>query len=165
MKTTDTHVYFYSGREVFSNWHTTPGQQFRCPIVALPFQNTEQAFMAYKAQFFGDEPTRAEIVMTPDPREAKTLGRKVRFYDDKAWECVRLGYMTYVNLLKYQQNPDFAAELLATGDRILVEASVPDRIWGVGLDESDPRILDSAQWRGRNLLGEALMTVRRLIRS
>lgn len=164
MKTTDTHVYFYSGREVFSNWHSTISQ-FRDPLQNILFDNAEQAFMWYKATFFGNDGIAAEAAAETDPRAVKALGRKVQFYDDKSWECVRLGYMTYVNLLKYQQNAHFAAELLATGDRILVEASVPDRIWGVGLDESDPRILDSAQWRGRNLLGEALMTVRRLIRS
>ena len=41
------------------------------------------------------------------------------------------------------------------GERILVEAS----------PEDDPRALDPAQWLGRNLLGYALMEVRRLIRA
>ena len=50
--------------------------------------------------------------------------------------------------------------LLRTGDRIIVEASPYDRIWGVGLDVEDPRILDENQWQGQNLLGKALMDVR-----
>lgn len=164
MKTIPTHVYFYSGREVFSNWHSTPAQ-FRDPITGLVFDNTEQAFMQRKGSFFGDDAIAAEAAAETDPRAVKGLGRKVAGYDDKSWECVRLGYMTYVNLLKYQQNAHFADELLATGDRILVEASPYDKVWGVGLGEEDPLILDSANWKGRNLLGEALMTVRRLIRS
>ena len=50
--------------------------------------------------------------------------------------------------------------LLATAPTELVEASPYDRIWGVGLGERDPLILDKANWRGTNLLGVTLMRVR-----
>jgi ribA/ribD-fused uncharacterized protein len=50
--------------------------------------------------------------------------------------------------------------LLATAPTELVEASPYDRIWGVGLGERDPLILDKANWRGTNLLGVTLMKVR-----
>ena len=56
------------------------------------------------------------------------------------------------------------AALLETGERTMVEASPIDRIWGVGLRADDPRIHDRAQWRGLNLLGEALMEVRAILR-
>ncbi len=162
MKITDTHVYFYSTKEVFSNWHSNPAQ-FVDPITGLTFENTEQYFMWAKAKFFGDEAITAEAIATPDPRAVKALGRKVRKYNDKAWECVRLGYMTYGNLLKYQQNPAFATTLTTTGTRIIVEASPYDQIWGVGLSETDPLILDEKTWKGRNLLGVTLMTVRSML--
>jgi predicted NAD-dependent protein-ADP-ribosyltransferase YbiA (DUF1768 family) len=48
---------------------------------------------------------------------------------------------------------------------VLVEASPDDDTWGILLAEDDPRALDPAQWLGRNLLGYALMEVRRLIRA
>lgn len=167
MKITDTHVYFYTN--YLSNWWTTKNiaPQFTDHNDGVTWNNTEEAFMAYKATFFGDGETYAKIVQhalaRKHPREVKDLGRLVKGYNDKAWSTVREGFMTYVNLLKYQQNPDLAKQLKDTGARVLVEASPVDRIWGVGLGETDPLILDEKNWTGLNLLGKSLMTVRGLI--
>ncbi len=166
--TTDNHVFFYSGREVFSNWHTTPRQIVE-PRLDTAFDSSEQAFMWVKAAFFGDEDTGRLIEQECDPRGVKALGRQIKGYNDAEWETVREGLMAYVNLLKYRQNPDFAAQLKATGDRILVEASPVDAIWGVGMSveqaaaHAQPGARDEVIWPGRNLLGKALMTVRGLL--
>ncbi|OXR44842.1 hypothetical protein B7C42_02796 [Nocardia cerradoensis] len=56
-------------------------------------------------------------------------------------------------------------ELLATGERVLVEAGPMDRIWGIGLAADDPRAEDPAQWKGLNLLGFALMDARDVVRT
>jgi ribA/ribD-fused uncharacterized protein len=85
-------------------------------------------------------------------------------YDDLIWSIHRLSKMTIVNILKFEQNEGFRKELLDTGDKILVEASPYDTIWGVGLSEDDPLILDEKNWKGTNLLGVSLMEVRRMIR-
>lgn len=162
MLTTDTHVFFYTARP-FHNWLRTE-RQFTDPARGISFDSTEQAFMWWKAAFFDDKATLAMIEAEKDPRAVKELGRRIARYDDAAWSCVRLGFMTLVNLWKYQQNPEWAATLLATGDRTIVEASPVDLVWGVGLSEKDPLILDEANWRGENLLGQALMTVRSLLR-
>lgn len=172
---TDSHVFFYSGREHWSNWHRTPGQIVLVPQSGTPahstFESSEQLFMWLKARFFGDWEVMGRIEAQPDPREVKALGRQIKGYHDASWECVRLGMMTYACYLKYSQNPGWAAELKATGDRILVEASPVDRIWGVGLDvaaavkhaEESPFCGAAITWPGRNLLGQALMTVRGLL--
>ena len=52
---------------------------------------------------------------------------------------------------------------MATGDAILAECAVKDRIWGIGLSIKDKRRFDLKEWRGQNLLGYALMEVRREI--
>jgi ribA/ribD-fused uncharacterized protein len=168
MRTTDTHVYFYTN--VFSNWYSTKDikPQFKDPATGIVWNNTEEAFMYYKARFHGDGQTANRIIDHANnylhPSGVKDLGRQVKGYNDKFWSCVRLGYMTYVNYLKFSQNPDFKEQLLATGDKTLVEASPVDGVWGVKLAENDDLILDEKNWNGQNLLGKALMEVRKLLR-
>lgn len=41
-----------------------------------------------------------------------------------------------------------------------VEASPYDKVWGVGLAEENPLILDEKNWRGENLLGKVLDKVK-----
>jgi ribA/ribD-fused uncharacterized protein len=62
--------------------------------------------------------------------------------------------------LKFSQNEKFKEFLLSTNDKILVEASPYDTIWGIGMLETDPRAQNPSQWDGENLLGFALMEVR-----
>lgn len=155
MKRTKTHLFFYGG--FLSNWATC---KFTDPNGVKIFSNTEQAFMYYKAVVFGDLNTAAEILNTPEPDAAKALGRKISGYNDKMWECLRYGYMVYVNYLKFSQNANLREHLRATEDLILVEASPTDRIWGIGLSVHDAENEDESKWNGTNLLGKALMEVR-----
>jgi ribA/ribD-fused uncharacterized protein len=55
------------------------------------------------------------------------------------------------------------AFLLGTGDRVLVEASPVDKIWGISLAADHPDATFSEKWPGLNLLGIALMEVRKII--
>jgi ribA/ribD-fused uncharacterized protein len=50
--------------------------------------------------------------------------------------------------------------LISTKDKILVEASPWDKVWGIGLPEDDKNIENPNYWKGKNLLGFALMEVR-----
>lgn len=159
MKITDTHVYFWRG--IFSNWHIC---EFTDPDTGIKFHNTEQAFMWYKADFFKDENAKKLIESENDPQKVKKLGRAVEKFDEKIWESVRFTYMVHVNKMKFSQNHELKTQLLETFGKILTEASPYDTIWGVGLREEDPLILDEKNWRGLNLLGESLMTVRYLFK-
>ena len=152
---TDTHVYFYT------NWLSN----FKvCKIIdprsGFVFDHTEQIYMWYKADFFNDIETRQKLERPLKPQDAKNLGRDVKNYNDDIWDLVRFGFMTYVNYLKYTQNEDLQKKLFDTGNRILVEASPTDNVWGVGFAANDPLILDDKNWTGQNLLGKAIMIVR-----
>ncbi len=139
----------------FSQWHRKA-----MVIDGVTYSCCEQYMMVEKARLFGDEATLKRILATPSPREQKRLGRQVRGFSDKVWKKQRLAIVTQANLAKFSQHADLRTLLLNTGDAILCEASAMDRIWGVGLKAHDPRIQNPAQWRGLNLLGEALMAVR-----
>ena len=117
--------------------------------------------MYQKAFFFRDLAIAAKAATEKDPKAVKELGRQVRRYNDKAWQTVRYGFMVYSNLLKFSQNPEWAAELKATGNRILVEASPYDKIWGIGCTVEEAAA--GAEWQGQNLLGKALMEVRGML--
>ena len=156
-RVTDTHVYFW-GDPTFSNWG-----QARIVYKDKVFQNTEQAFMWEKAKFFGDEETAEEILKNDNPSMAKKLGRKVKNFDNERWMINSFTFMVAVNKAKFLQHEKMAKILLSTADKTIVEASPYDKIWGVGLHWNDDAILDEHKWQGLNLLGKALMEVRKLI--
>ena len=155
---TDTHFYFWTNW--LSNWKIC---KIVDPITKLEYDSTEQIYMWYKASFFNDAETRKQLEVKLTPKQAKDLGRVVKNYQDDLWECVRYGYMVYVNYLKYTQNAELKAKLLSTGNKVLAEASPYDKVWGVGFMAGDPLILNEANWTGRNLLGKSLMEVRNLL--
>lgn len=127
--------------------------------------SAEQYMMAEKAKLFGDQQTRERILATEDPGKAKALGRSVEHFDEGAWERSRFDIAVRGNLAKFGQNAELRSYLVETGDKVLVEASPVDRIWGIGLAAGDPRCEQPEEWLGLNLLGFALMRARGLLRS
>lgn len=154
---TDTHIYFYGG--IYSNWYPA---SFTDHMAQLTFANTEQAFMWRKALVFGDKEAQAKILAQTDPKEVKALGREIKGFDATKWSGVAQTHMLAVNMLKFHQNADLGKQLKDTGDRILVEASPYDAIWGIKLSVEDAAA--GKPWQGTNLLGVALMEVRKLLR-
>ncbi len=147
------------GKQCLSQWWESP-----FTVDGRTFRTAEHFMMWGKAQMFGDEHTSARVLAARTPREAKSLGRQVRGFDDDAWVAGRLDVVVRGNLAKFRAHDDLREYLLGTGDQVLVEASPVDRIWGIGLAADDERAADPATWRGLNLLGEALMEVRGLLR-
>ena len=63
---------------------------------------------------------------------------------------------------KFRQNPKLKRKLLATGDRLLVEAASRDRVWGIGYTAK--RALEHKKHWGKNRLGKALVVAREHLR-
>jgi ribA/ribD-fused uncharacterized protein len=130
------------------------------------YATAEHFMMAAKARLFGDGAALEAILDSQAPAEVKALGRSVRNFDDDAWAEARAEAVVRGNVAKFGEHPDLGAFLRATGDRVLVEASPRDRIWGIGLGAANPAARVPSRWRGRNLLGFALMEAReRLFRA
>lgn len=124
------------------------------------YASAEHYMMAQKALLFGDHDCFQKILQATHPGAAKALGREVRGFVQERWNAMRINYVVRGNLLKFSQNNDLKQFLLSTGERVLVEASPLDDIWGIGVDEKQARSLSVDQWPGLNLLGFALMQVR-----
>lgn len=160
-RVTNNAVYFFGGKSPFSNFFE--GDQpvnFR----GVEFPTSEHAFMYAKAIFFSDKYHANKIIGAVSPKQAKYFGRQVRNFDEQEWNKHRLNFMIEVLAAKFKE-PLMKSLLLQTEDKQFVEGSPYDKIWGVGLAYWDDKILDSKNWNGLNLLGEALMTVRELLRS
>ena len=65
---------------------------------------------------------------------------------------------------KFSSSADLRAQLLATENKLLAEASPYDKIWGIGLAPSDKSAENPDNWKGLNLLGKVLMKVREDLR-
>ncbi len=147
------------GKGCFSQWFPAPFE-----LNGTRYATTEHYMMAAKAHLFDDEPIRQRILSAPTPAEAKKLGRKIRGFDDTAWQAHRSDIVVRGNLAKFRSHPPMQQFLLQTGDKVLVEASPVDAIWGIGLAEDHVNANRPSQWPGLNLLGFALMTVRQHLR-
>ena len=131
------------------------GKEFNCG---------EQFMMYKKAMLFKDYDVADMIMTQSNPRNQKFLGRQVCNFVEAEWNAVCKPTMVEGLTSKFMQDTYSLTTLLDTGDTIIVEASPTDRIWGVGLAENDPLILDPTKWRGTNWLGDVLMEVRDVIR-
>jgi ribA/ribD-fused uncharacterized protein len=126
----------------------------------IRYATAEHYMMAEKARCFRDERAASAVLEARTPAEAKALGRTVRNYDDRAWSAARVDAVVRGNVAKFSQHADLKRFLLSTHDRVIVEASPRDRIWGIGMGASNPDARIPARWRGQNLLGFALMQAR-----
>ena len=151
-------TFFFGAQDAFSNWHPSPflyhGVQFAC---------VEQFMMFAKAKLFDDQQAAMDILAARDPMVQKKLGRTVRGFTPDVWSEKRESIVFVGCREKFTQNPALLVQLLASDPTELVEASPYDLIWGIGLHDRDPKIMDKTQWRGLNLLGNALMKVRKAL--
>lgn len=133
----------------------------RFEVDGVQYKNTEQYMMAQKAKLFADEDVFQKILQTGNPKEIKALGRLVKNYREELWQQHRFEIVLQGNLAKFSQNSEFKQFLLNTSDKVIVEASPYDKIWGIGLAVDDENAEKPLLWKGLNLLGFALMDVRK----
>jgi ribA/ribD-fused uncharacterized protein len=143
------------GKECFSQWFPAPFE-----LEGARFPSAEHYMMWKKARLFADEAAAARILAASSPAAAKKLGRAVRNFDDEVWVAHRFEIVVRASVAKFAQNSAPQSYLLGTKNRVLVEASPLDRIWGIGLAASDERAQNPLLWNGLNLLGFALMQAR-----
>ncbi|MFR9673962.1 NADAR family protein [Streptomyces sp. TR06-5] len=143
------------GAGCLSQWWPSP-----FTVDGVEYASAEHWMMSRKARLFGDRDAERRAVAACHPREAKSAGRTVRGFDEEVWRRHRFAIVVEGSVHKFGQHADLRAYLLTTGERVLVEASPRDRVWGIGLSASHGDAAEPARWPGLNLLGFALMAAR-----
>ncbi|MFB7599397.1 NADAR family protein [Streptomyces sp. NPDC056160] len=147
------------GASCLSQWWPSP-----FTVDGVTYATAEHWMMAGKARLFGDAEAERRALAAGHPAQAKKAGRLVRGFDDALWARERFRIVVEGSVHKFAAHPELRAFLLGTGERLLVEASPLDRVWGIGLAADDDAAADPNRWQGPNLLGFALMEARERLR-
>ena len=146
-------------KSCFSQWWVAPFE-----VDGVTYQTAEHWMMAAKAGLFNDDDALQKILAAETPAKAKEMGRLVQNFDPTVWDQHKFDIVVMGSLQKFAQNGELKKFLLGTGDRVLVEASPVDRIWGIGMKSDNPAARNPSLWKGDNLLGFALMEARAKLR-
>lgn len=118
-----------------------------------PGPSVEHHFQAAKTL---DKEWRKKILRAKGPGEAKKLGRQAPIRED--WEEIKVGVMEDLVRMKFSERV-LAADLLATGDALLIEGNTWGDTWWGMVKSGD------GKWTGRNELGRILMKIRNELRA
>ncbi len=119
--------------------------------------------MAKKSLLFNDEKIYNEILKANHPKQFKILGRQIASFNENIWNENKYRIVLEGNIAKFSQNENLKEFILSSKNKILVEASPYDKVWGIGLSADSENIKNPLAWKGENLLGFALMEVRDII--
>ena len=148
------------GASCLSQWWPSP-----FTVDGVRYATAEHWMMAGKARLFRDAEAERLALAAEHPAEAKKAGRLVRGFDDAVWARERFRIVVEGSVHKFAAHPELRGFLLGTGERVLVEASPLDRVWGIGRAATDQGAGDPERWKGPNLLGFALMEARERLRA
>jgi len=145
-------------KSCLSQWYES-----KFEVNGIKYHTAEHYMMAEKALLFEDKQIYEQIINSAKPGKVKELGRRVRNFNQGIWEENRFEIVVRGNFYKFRQNKELSRFLKNTNDRVLVEASPVDGIWGIGLAQNDENAKIPYFWNGLNLLGYALMETRDLL--
>lgn len=146
---TDTHVFFYEQDfYVLSNFSA-----FQVSWAGIDFPTSEHA---YHWEKFANETELSEgneiawrITEAKSAHEAFKLAERNKAHRRSDWDDVKVGIMRDILRAKADQHEYVRRKLIDTGDRVLVEDSWRDDVWGWGPNKD-----------GQNLLGKLWMEIR-----
>lgn len=125
------------------------------------FHTVEQYFQYMKANTFGDLVKMNEILEAETSAEAKRLGRKVSGFNRVRWDENKYNIMYLGVKAKFTQNEALRDWLKSVDADFIAECSPSDTTWGIGVYSYDECAADFDRWRGENLLGKILMSVKK----
>ena len=124
----------------------------------------ERFLFMEQAKIFMDHELMNKISKKDDPVEIKHLGKTIKNFKKDIWRQ-KIDQILYRGLMgKFSQNPVMKDMLLNTGDSLIVEASRPDKVYGIGVALGDQNWWNKDNWSGNNLMGTALMAGRKTLK-
>ena len=158
-KHTDNSVLFYGGFSVFSNFYP-------CHFVynGIKFNSVEQCFQYQKVMTTRDKKLADQILCEKDPKQQYYLAKNVK-PDEANWnEQTSKEVMKSVVKAKFEQNPTLKSDLLKTDDKVIIECNPHNHFWANGLRLTDEGAEVSTNWKGQNVLGSILCSVREIMK-
>ena len=104
-----------------------------------------------------------EVIQSTTPRDAKRIASDVKTPDSN-WHKIKYNVMERVLQEKANCSEEFRLELLATDNKLLIEAR-QDLWWGSGMTYNMTTTIKPINHPGKSWLGEILMKVRNQLRS
>lgn len=137
-------IYFYSTTD--EHGYMSNFARYSIHLDGKRWATTEHYFQAQK---FVGTPHEEEVRAAKTAKEAASRGRERTRPLRRDWESVKDDVMRKAVRAKFDQHPDIAAQLVATGDAKLIEKTTGDHYWGCGTSGA-----------GKNMLGVILMEIR-----
>ncbi len=152
------HQYLFAGQySPFSNFAKSP-----FTLHGLTYSSNEQYYQSEKAKFAGDCTRFKSIMSAQLPSEMKAIGDQIQV-DKARWAEASKLVMEQGVTAKFSQNKALKDILIGTGSLQLVECTRDSR-WGNGAAWGSPAAQDPTGWKGQNLLGAILSSVRDSLR-
>ena len=152
--------------EIFSESSSPLSQRYKTEFKDLDgkvYNSSEQYTMACKARLFADIVAFEKIMTETDVARVKQLGRGVTNFNQDIWDANKVNIIRKANKLKFHADSTFRQALMATKDRIIVEANPNDLVYSAGLSPDDKDLENPLMWKGENILGFVLMNIREQI--
>lgn len=162
----------------FSNFYTHEEFLFEIPYccdrenlqkqglpACVPVKHTEKAIMLCKASLMGDYDTYRMLLQTEEPGQCKSLGRRVKPWNQGLWDSNVCCIAFQVVSQKVDNNGKVYNALMSTQNSIIAEMTDRDVNWGTGVRMGKKDQNRPSTWTGSNILGWALMEVRDRIRA
>lgn len=151
---------FFGKDSFLSNHHPSPisigNEHFFC---------VEQYYKVCEARLFNDGDMAQAMMESSDAGHIKRMSRRIKNYNEDTWDQKKVEVMCEALSAKFTQNPNLCSQLIATGNKMLVEASQSDDFWGIGLSKTAMRRTLPLAWPGANMLGTLLMALRSRLRA
>jgi len=153
--------YFENDNYVFFNSsYLSQSHYSNITIDGILYYNSEQRVCHVMALTFGDKETAAKILSPVNYQNYKNFIVNIKNFNASHWNKIVDRVVYEANLAKFMQDSLLKILLLNTNDKIIVNCSPNDLVFGNGLNIQDSIKTMPENWKGKNRLGKILMRIR-----